>query len=74
MGKYSKDKNIDSLVCEMLEKGWQPVKRKRHWQVVSPTGIKLTIPVTPSDGRAWMNFRGDVRRVFNKGESNETNT
>jgi hypothetical protein len=64
MGKYSKDKDVDSLVNELLDKGWQPLKRKRHWQVVSPTGIKLTIPVTPSDGRAFLNFRGDVRRVI----------
>jgi hypothetical protein len=63
MGKYSKDKNVDSLVCELLGGGWQPLKRKRHWQVVSPTGLKLTIPVTPSDGRAFLNFRGDVRRA-----------
>ena len=64
MGKYSKDKDVDSLVHELLDKGWQPLKRKRHWQVVSPTGIKLTIPVKPSDGRAFLNFRGDVRRVL----------
>ena len=63
MGKYSKNKDVDSLVCELLESGWQPLKRKRHWQVVSPTGLKLTIPVTPSDGRAFLNFRGDVRRA-----------
>jgi hypothetical protein len=63
MGRYSKDKDVDSLVHELLDSGWQPLKRKRHWQVVSPTGIKLTIPVTPSDGRAFLNFRGDVRRV-----------
>jgi hypothetical protein len=64
MGKYSKNKDVDALVNELLDKGWQPLKRKRHWQVVSPTGTKLTIPVTPSDGRAFMNFRGDVKRVL----------
>ena len=63
MGKYSKDQKVDLLVCELLMKGWQPLKRKRHWQVVSPTGLKLTVPVTPSDGRAWLNFRGDIRRM-----------
>jgi hypothetical protein len=63
MAKYSNDKNVNTLVHELLEKGWQPLKRKRHWQVVSPTGLKLTIPVTPSDGRAFLNFRGDVRRL-----------
>ena len=63
MGKFSADKNIDSLVCELLKENWQPVRKKRHWQIVSPTGSKLTIPVTPSDGRAFLNFRGDVRRT-----------
>ena len=67
MGKYSKDKDVDTLVRSLLDEGWQPVKRKRHWQVVSPTGTKLTVPVTPSDGRAFMNFRGDVKR-FKQGE------
>ena len=63
MGKYSTDKNIDSLVRELLKENWQPTKRKRHWQVVSPTGKALTIPLTPSDGRAYMNFRSDIKRV-----------
>ena len=63
MGKYSNDKDVDTLVRELLDEGWTPTKRKRHWQVVSPSGTKLTVPVTPSDGRAFMNFRGDVRRL-----------
>ena len=67
MGKYSNNKDVDTLVRELIDEGWQPLKRKRHWQVVSPTGTKLTVPVTPSDGRAFMNFRGDVKR-FKQGE------
>lgn len=63
MGKYSTDKNIDSLVRDLLKENWQPTKRKRHWQVVSPKGKALTIPLTPSDGRAFMNFRSDIKRV-----------
>jgi hypothetical protein len=63
MGKFSTDKNIDSLVRELLDEGWQPNKRKRHWQVVSPKGKTQTIPLTPSDGRAWLNFRSDIKRI-----------
>jgi predicted RNA binding protein YcfA (HicA-like mRNA interferase family) len=63
MGKFSTDKNIDSLVRELLVEGWQPSKRKRHWQVVSPKGRAQTIPLTPSDNRAWMNFRSDIKRI-----------
>lgn len=63
MGKYSVDKNIDSLVRELLKENWQPIRKKRHWQVVSPKGRTQTIPLTPSDGRAWMNFRSDIKRI-----------
>jgi hypothetical protein len=63
MGKYSTDKNIDSLVHELLDEGWQPIRRKRHWQIVSPKGKTQTVPQTPSDPRAYLNFRGDVKRV-----------
>ena len=64
MGKFSADKNIDSLVRELLVDGWQPIRKKRHWQVVPPTGGKAqTIPVTPSDSRAFLNFRGDIKRI-----------
>ena len=64
MGKYSKDKNIDSLVRELISEGWSSTRKKGHWQIKPPTGNKIqTIPVTPSDGRAFMNFRGDIRRI-----------
>jgi predicted RNA binding protein YcfA (HicA-like mRNA interferase family) len=63
VGKFSTDKNIDSLVRELLVEGWQPSKRKRHWQVVSPKGTTQTIPLTPSDNRAFMNFRSDIKRI-----------
>ena len=63
MGKFSTDKNIDSLVRELLVEGWKSSKRKRHWQVVSPKGKTQTIPLTPSDNRAFMNFRSDIKRI-----------
>lgn len=64
MGKYSTDKNIDSLVKELLVDGWTPTRKKRHWQIISPTNGRVqTIPVTPSDNRAFMNFRSDIKRI-----------
>jgi hypothetical protein len=64
MGKYSSDKNIDSLVKELLTEGWSSSRKKRHWQLIPPTGGRIqTVPVTPSDGRAFMNFRGDIKRI-----------
>jgi hypothetical protein len=63
MGKFSTDKNIDSLVRELVDSGWTPIKKKRHWQITPPNSNQAqTIPLTPSDGRAFLNFRGDIKR------------
>lgn len=70
MGKYSKDKNIDSLVRELVSEGWGSIRGKGHWKLKSPASLgskSQTVPLTPSDGRAFLNFRGDVRRIKNEG-------
>ncbi len=64
MVKYSSDKNIDSLVRELLSEGWVANKKKSHWQLYPPDSNKVqTVPLSPSDGRAYLNFRGDVKRI-----------
>lgn len=63
MGKYSNSREIDTLVKQLVGEGWKPIKKKRHWQIVPPDGGKpCTIPTTPSDGRAYLNFRCDIKR------------
>ena len=63
MAKYSASREIDTLVKELISNGWVPQKKKRHWQIVPPDGGKpCTIPKTPSDGRAYLNFKCDVKR------------
>lgn len=67
MGKFSTDKNIDSLVRELINEGWTPQRKKAHWQLLPPDSAKIqTVPLSPSDGRAYLNFRSDVKRI--KGE------
>jgi len=61
---YSRNKNIDTIVKELVRNGWEPARRSRHWQVKSPNGNVLTIPNTPSDGRALLNFRADLKRYL----------
>jgi len=60
--KYSNNKEINKQVHMLVKMGWMPVKKSRHWQVKSPSGKTLTVPNTPSDGRAVLNFMGDLKR------------
>lgn len=64
---FSRNRDVDRMVKDLLCRGWVSVKKSKHWQVQSPLGSVLTIPSTPSDGRAAMNFRCDVKRAI-KGE------
>lgn len=63
MKKYSKDKNINVLVNSLVQKkGWL-VSYGRHPMLVSPIGKKITVPSSPSDYRAYKNFKLDIRRL-----------
>lgn len=64
MGKYSKDKNIDKIVRELVAEGWSSTRKKGHWQLKPPNSDRIqTVPLTPSDGRAYLNFRSDIKRI-----------
>ena len=64
MGKYSRDKNIDKIVRELLVEGWSSTRKKGHWQLKPPMSDKIqTVPLTPSDGRAYLNFKSDIKRI-----------
>lgn len=60
---YCKDKKIDALVRSLRDYGWGFRRGKKHGVLTSPNGRKLTIPTTPSDIRAYQNFKRDVRRL-----------
>jgi hypothetical protein len=63
--KYCSAKDIDQLVRRLLRQGWSFHRRAKHGQLRSPVGqATLCVPSTPSDRRAFLNFRRDVRRVL----------
>lgn len=64
MKKYSNSKEIDYLVKKLIKQGWNYKRGKKHGRIITPSGRKLTIPPTPSDCRAYYNFRGVVRGLI----------
>jgi predicted RNA binding protein YcfA (HicA-like mRNA interferase family) len=60
MMKYSKDKAIAAFVHSLLGDGWQYCHGGRHGKLTSPAGRKVAVPGTPSDHRAFQNFKCDI--------------
>lgn len=61
--RYSNDKTISALVRTLVRSGWQYMNSKTHGKLVAPNGRRLAVPGTPSDWRANLNFRRDIRRI-----------
>lgn len=55
---------IDRIVSQLVRQGWQFRRGRKHGRLYAPLGGGvLTVPGTPSDSRAWLNFRRDARRL-----------
>jgi hypothetical protein len=63
MKKYSSDKNINALVHRLLKQNRWQIRQGRHPVLIAPTGKRLAVPGTPSDHRAFLNFKHGVRRL-----------
>ena len=64
MKKYCKAPEIDALVVQLVRSGWHFHWGGRHGKLRNPQGSRaLTVPISPSDHRAWLNFRRDVRQA-----------
>lgn len=62
--KYCRSQEINTLVRQLVRQGWHFSRGRKHGRLRAPDGRgALTVPGTPSDRRAWMNFRRDVRRI-----------
>jgi hypothetical protein len=61
--KYSKDRAISDFVSSLIRSGWEYHMGGRHGKLVSPEGRRMSVPCTPSDHRAFKNFRSDIRKL-----------
>lgn len=62
--KYCNDREISKLVCQLIRSGWQYRMGGRHGKLVSPSGRTIPVPCTPSDHRAFENFKRDIRKLL----------
>jgi predicted RNase H-like nuclease len=62
--RFSRDKDVNRLVCELVREGWRYRRGGKHGKLFSPetTGF-LTIPGSPSDHRTLRNMRSDVQKL-----------
>lgn len=74
MRKMSKDKDINKFVLSLLKLScWTAVPGTKHIALLSPLGKRITIPTTPSDRRAYINFKKDILRIIsNEAASQKT--
>lgn len=61
--RYSNNKEVSAIVRTLLNSGWRYMAGRKHVKIIAPNGRKLTVPGTPSDWRASMNFKRYVRRM-----------
>ena len=65
--RYCSSPEINHLVAQLVRDGWRFRRGTKHGKLQAPQGHgTLTVPRTPSDHRAWMNFRRDVRHIAAK--------
>ncbi|RTR28946.1 hypothetical protein EKG39_18390 [Shewanella atlantica] len=65
MKRFSKDKDINSFIRQLIKSDkWYCLRGKKHNSVFSPKGKRVTVPSTPSDRRAYINFKKDIERVI----------
>ena len=65
--RYCSAPEINNIVAQLVREGWRFRRGTKHGKLQPPTGqCTLTVPRTPSDRRAWMNFRRDVLHIAAK--------
>lgn len=64
MPAYSKDKEISKLVKHLIKSGWVFKQGKKHGLIYAPKGGRIAVPSTPSDRRAHLNFRRNLKRIM----------
>lgn len=65
MRRISKNKDINNFVRSLIKlSNWTAVRGTKHVALLSPLGKRITVLSTPSDRRAYINFKKDIIRTM----------
>ncbi|NOI12808.1 hypothetical protein F0252_02185 [Vibrio hepatarius] len=65
MRRMSKDKDINNFLRSLMKLSClTSIRGTKHIALLSPLGKRITIPSTPSDRRAYINFQKDILRII----------
>jgi hypothetical protein len=64
MKKFSSNKDINVYIKKLMTAGWSFKRRRKHSCIIYERGGKISIPSTPSDRRAFNNFKKDTIRLM----------
>lgn len=63
--RYSTDPRIDEIVRRLVLAGWPIEPGSRHYRLATPDKrTRLTVPGSPSDGRAFLNWLAQSKRCL----------
>lgn len=64
MRKFTSNKDFNVYIQELCRTGWVYIRGKKHAKLIAPTGAKVVVPGSPSDRRAFDNFKRDVKICY----------
>lgn len=65
--KISKCREIEERVRQLVREGWEIWRGGKHTCIKHPNGYQTTVPGTPGDRRAVLNFEAEIRRAARNG-------
>lgn len=64
MVKYSSNKDIHQLISSLVKIGWHFNRRAKHSELWSPNrDQRIFISVSPSDRRAYMKLKSNLKKI-----------
>jgi predicted RNA binding protein YcfA (HicA-like mRNA interferase family) len=61
--------DLAKLLRQASACGWQVMRTRRHWRLLHPNGGIVVLSSTPSDRRALLNVRAQLRRAEKRAQA-----
>lgn len=62
--RYNTNKDFNTYIRSLVKQGWRYEAGGRHCKLITPKGDRtVVVSFSPSDHRAMLNFKRDVRQA-----------